>query len=303
MTQVSDPGVDILELIELRAPTLSTAERAIAEAILSDPAAASQKTIGQLAQEAGSSEATVTRFCKSIGVSGYPHLRLRLAVAEERRRSGSGEGETGIALLGELDPEDTISTILRKVAAADARAIEVTLNGLDQEALSAVVDALVRAPRIMTFGVAASATAACDATAKLNLAGRAAHVAHDVHTALMVLTNFSASDLVLAFSHSGRARDVVDLLTLARERGVASVVVTSDGASPAARVADHVLLTAAREVTFRSGGIASRMAQLAVVDALFVVLAHRRFELSVASAEAMHESVASYVIGTEKGRR
>lgn len=302
MTQVSDPSVDILELIELRAPTLSTAERAIAAAILTDPGAASEKTIGQLAQEAGSSEATVTRFCKSIGLSGYPHLRLRLAVAQERRRGG-GDGETGIALLGELDPEDTVGTILHKVAAADARAIEVTLNGLDHAVLGTVVDALVGASRIMTFGVASSATAAFDATAKLNLAGRAASVAHDVHTALMVLTNFSATDVVVAFSHSGRARDVVDLLSLARQRGVTSVVVTSDEGSPAARSADHVLLTAAREVTFRSGGIASRMAQLAVVDALFVVLAHRRFELSVASAEAMHESVTAYVIGAEKGQR
>ncbi len=302
MTLDTATAPDVLELIEMRVPTLSVTERAIAAVILNDPQGASEKTIGQLAQLSGSSEATVTRFCRTIGLPGYPHLRLRLAVAMERRRNGE-DTDTGIAMLGDLDRDDPVSEILRKVAHADTRAVEVTLQQLDEKVLSTVVGLLAGAHRVLTFGVASSATAAFDAANKLALSGCAATVAHDVHAALMTTTMYGPDDALIAFSHSGRARDVVDLLTSARERGVATIVVTSDPTSPAARAAGQVLVTAARELRFRSGGVASRMAQLAVVDALFVLLAHRRFDASVEAADAMHEAVSAYVIGTERGTK
>ena len=92
---------DILDVLRVRLETLSPAERAIAELVLSDPAGAQDRTIGQLAQLARSSEATVTRFCRSIGLPGYSQFRLALAVAAERRRNG-GHGDAGLAMLGEL---------------------------------------------------------------------------------------------------------------------------------------------------------------------------------------------------------
>lgn len=293
---------DVIALIELRLATLSPAEQAIAEVVLRDPQAASERSIGQLAQLSGSSEATVTRFCRTLGLPGYPHLRLRLAAASERRRNDE-PADAGIAMLGELEPADPVSEILRKVARSSTRAVEVTLQQLDEAELTAAVDALANGRRILAFGVASSATAAFDAAHKLTLSGCAVVPVHDPHFALMSVTTFGPRDVVLAFSHSGRTRDVADLLAVARERNVTTILITSDPTSPAARHARHVLRTAARELKFRSGGVASRMAQLAVVDALFVLLAHRRFDASVEAADAMHEAVANRIVGVERNGR
>ncbi len=292
---------DVIETIELRRSGLSPAEEAIAAVILRDPQAASERSIGQLAQLSGSSEATVTRFCRTLGLPGYPHLRLRLAAASERRRSGEPV-DAGLALLGELGREDPLAEILRKIARSETRAVEMTLQHLSEVDLKAAVDALAKARRVLTLGVAASATAAFDAAQKLVLNGIAASAAHDPHFSLMTVTTYGPSDVVLAFSHTGKTRDVVDVLALARERGVTTILVTSDAAAPAVRHASHVLQTAARELGFRSGGIASRTAQLAVIDAIFVLLAHRRFDASVEDADAMHEAVASRLLGPDRGR-
>jgi DNA-binding MurR/RpiR family transcriptional regulator len=286
---------DVVELISVRLESLSAAERAIAETILDDPAAASEKSIGQLAIASGSSEATVTRFCRTMGLRGYAHLRLRLAASAERRR-GDLEPEGGMAMLGDIDPADTAADIVRKVAYADTRAVELTLAHIDLDVLVAAVERLASARRILTFGVASSATAAMDAATKLTLSDRAAIVVHDIHGALMTTSLFGDKDVVLVLSHSGRAREVVDVLNAARLRGATSIAVTSDPTSPAARSADFALITAARELRFRSGGVASRMAQLAVVDALFVLLAHRRFDASIEAADQMHDAVAGHVI-------
>lgn len=293
---------DVIEIIELRRSALSPAEEAIAAVILQDPQAASERSIGQLAQLSGSSEATVTRFCRTLGLPGYPHLRLRLAAASERRRSGEPV-DSGIALLGELGRDDPPAEILRKIVRSETRAIEMTLHHLVEAELEAVVTKLAVARRVLTFGVAASATAAFDAAQKLVLDGMAASAAHDPHFSLMTVATYGPGDVVLAFSHTGKTRDVVDLLSLASERGVTTVLVTSDSAAPAVRHASHVLQTAVREQGFRSGGIASRTAQLAVIDAIFVLLAHRRFDASVEDADARHEAVASRLIGGERHGR
>ncbi|KRA24846.1 hypothetical protein ASD65_10730 [Microbacterium sp. Root61] len=301
MTTDTATTPDLVELIAMRLDSLSTAERAIAETILEDPAAASEKSIGQLAIASGSSEATVTRFCRTMGLRGYSHLRLRLAVSAERRR-GDEEAEGGMAMLGDIDPGDPISEILRKVSYADTRAVELTLAQLDTDVLSAAVERIASARRILTFGVASSATAAIDAATKLTLSDCGATVVHDVHGALMASTLLGEQDVVLAFSHSGRAKEVFDVLNAARLQGATTIAVTSDPASPVARAASHVLLTAARELRFRSGGVASRMAQLAVVDAIFVLLAHRRFDASVNAADKMHDAVSHHVIGSERSK-
>lgn len=292
-------GTDLLEIISTRLDTLSAAERLVAEAILANPEEAAEKSIGQLAIAAGSSEATVTRFCRSIGVRGYSNLRLQLAVAAERRRGD--EADSGMALLGEIDQADGVRDVLRKIAAANTRAIDVTLAQLDETALLRVVERIASARRIVTFGVAASATAAGDAAAKLALSNCAAMVMHDVHGALMTTSLFDEKDVVLVFSHSGRAQEVVDVLNAARLRGVFTVAVTADNGSPAAKAAEIVLETAAREPRFRSGGIAARTAQLAVVDAIFVLLAHRHFDEAIDAGDRMHDIVAGHVIAGGRG--
>jgi len=299
MNAAETMGTDLLEIITMRLDSLSAAERLVAEAILANPAEAAEKSIGQMAIAAGSSEATVTRFCRSIGLRGYSNLRLQLAVSAERRRGD--QADSGMALLGEIDQADSVQEVLRKVAFANTRAIEMTLAQIDEDALSTVVDRLASARRVMTFGVAASATAASDAAAKLALSNCAAMVMHDVHGALMTTSLFDEGDVVLAFSHSGRAQEVVDVLNASRLRGAFTIAVTADASSPAAKAASVALVTAAREPRFRSGGIASRTAQLAVVDAIFVLLAHRRFDEAIEAGDKMHDIVAGHVITDHQG--
>ena len=98
-------------------------------------------------------------------------------------------------------------------------------------------------------------------------------------------------DVALGVSHSGTTCEVVDALELAGRRGAVTVALTNFPRSPLALVADHVLTTAAHETTFRSGAMASRIAQLTVVDCLFVAVASRSFDATVEALEATWEAV------------
>lgn len=303
VTQEASSSSDIVDHIEMTASSLSQSESKVAGIILDDVAAATESTITQLATRADTSTATVTRFCRSIGLEGYPQLRRQLAAAVERRRS-SGRAETKINSLERVEIEDSTTDIIRKLAAANVRAIEHTLGRIDTSELDRAVDALARARRVVVHAVGPSAPVSVDAAAKLNLVDRSAIACTDPRTALMNATRCTSDDVALAVSHTGQAREIVDFVTSMRDRGATAIVITSDGSSPVARNADVVLLCSAHEVIGKdTAGISSRMAMLMIVDALFVSLAHRDFDESVRASKDMLRAVQPYAAASRPRRR
>ena len=121
----------------------------------------------------------------------------------------------------------------------------------------------------------------------------------------MALTSaalLTPGDVAVAISHSGATQDTVDALALAQRNGATTVAVTNFPRSPLAALADHVLTTAARETTFRSGATASRLAQLTVVDCVFVGVAQRTYETSQRALELTHDAVLDRRVGRKAGR-
>ncbi|BAJ30287.1 MULTISPECIES: MurR/RpiR family transcriptional regulator [Kitasatospora] len=279
---------DLLARVRDRRDQLPRAERGIADLVLADPGAAATRTITELARAAGTSEATVHRFCRSLELRGYAQLRLGLAAEAERLRADT---RPDLGLGTDLGPDDTPEQLVRKVGWANARAAEETAAALDPAVLAALGDRVRRARRILAVGVGSSALAALDATQKLQRLGYPAVFASDVHAALMTAALLGPDDLALGISHSGRAREVVEVLEEARLAGAATAVVTSNPRSPAAAPADLVLRTAARETEFRSGGTASRTAQLTVVDALYVTLAQHDHARILDGLERAHDAI------------
>lgn len=244
----------------------------IADLIADSPARVAGMTIGDLAGEAGCSEATVVRFARELGFRGYRDLRFRLheeAVAAEAGR-GSAEEEPG-----DIDPADDLATMVAKIAAADARAVQDTVQGLDLATLDRVAGAIAAARRISLFGVGASGLAAMDEQQKLSRVGLQATAYTETHSALPAAALLGPGDVALAFSHTGRTREVLDAARLALDGGAQLIAVTGSVGSPLAEMTEHVLATSAVESELRSGATASRIAQLTVVDCVFVAVAAR----------------------------
>ncbi|QZY30693.1 MurR/RpiR family transcriptional regulator [Nocardioides coralli] len=270
-------------------PALAPAERRVAQRVCEDPSVVAASTISALAAECGTSETTVTRFCRAVGFTGYPALRLALAT-ELGRAEGFGARTVG----GDIGPGDSLDEVVEKVAWADARAVEETAEQLDVSTLRAVVAAIAAAPRVDIYGVGASAFVALDLQQKLHRIGRVVFAWADPHVAVTSAALLGPGDVAIGLSHSGVTQDTVDALARAGANGATSIAITNFPRSPLADLADHVLTTAARETTFRSGATASRLAQLTVVDCVFVGVAQQTYETSQQLLEATHEAVATW---------
>jgi DNA-binding MurR/RpiR family transcriptional regulator len=270
-------------------PALSPAEQRVARLVIADPAAAARQTITELASAAGTSEATVIRFCRSVGMSGYPQLRIRLAAEAARRVEPPDARVVG----GDIPPGADMAQIIATISFNDARAVEETAEQLDVAACEQAVAVLSAAGRVDVFGVGASGSVAADFQQKLHRIGRTAFYWPDTHTALTSAALLGKGDVALGISHTGTTTDCVDVLDQARQQGATTIALTNYPRSPIAEVADVVLTTAARETTYRSGAMASRLAQLTVVDCLFVGVAAKNRNRTKRNLEATAEAVAS----------
>lgn len=286
----TDPSSDILVRIRGSLPSLRPAERRVAEVILADPGAAAAVSISALARRCGTSESTLMRLCRALGLDRFPELRLALARAATRAETQHGYGEH---VSGDISRTDSLDTIVKKIIFSDARAVEETGSTLDLDALRRAVDAIAAARRIDIYGIGVSGFVAMDLHQKLHRIGLFASAWPDPHAALTSAALLDRGDVAVAISHTGSTIDTVEPLRLARGRGATTIAITNFTPSPITEQANLVLTTAARETTFRSGAMASRIAQLALVDCLFVAIAQRFFDRTVTALESTYAAVQS----------
>ncbi|GAA4706943.1 MurR/RpiR family transcriptional regulator [Phytohabitans rumicis] len=277
-------------------PSLSPAEQRVARLVVADPADAARRTITDLATAAETSEATVIRFCRSVGMEGYPQLRIRLAAEAARRIEPPDARVVG----GDIPPGADLAQIIATIAFNDARAVEETAEQLDPAVCEQVVEAINGAGRVDIYGAAASGFVASDFQQKLHRIGRTAFYWSDVHQALTSAALLGKGDVAVGISHSGTTSDVVEVLQQARARGATTVALTNFPRSPITEVADFVLTTAARETTYRSGAMASRLAQLTVIDCLFVGVAARNRAKTRRALEVTAEAVQSHRVTSSR---
>lgn len=284
-----EPGTNPMTSLRSILPSLPPAERRVADGILAEPGDIVFLSIGDLAARAQTSEATVVRLCQRAGFAGYPELRLALATQVGRRAATAQPRIVGT----DIAADDPLGDIVAKVGAADGAAISETVEQLDIETLARVVDAVIGARRIEIYGIGASGLVALDLEAKLRRIGLAAAAAVDGHSALTSAAVLTGDDLVFGISHSGETLDVVDPLVEAQARGATAVAITNHARSSLATAADLLLTTAAHESLFRAGAMASRTAQLAVIDCIYLAVAQRDYEDTVLALDRTSSALRS----------
>lgn len=157
--------------------------------------------------------------------------------------------------------------------------------------LERAVAAVAGAGRTDVYGVGASAFVAHDLQQKLHRIGHVSFAWSDSHLALTSAAVLSKKDVAIAISHTGATKDTIEALRAAGEHGATTIAITNSPRSALATLADIRLHTAARETTFRSGAMASRLAQLSVIDFLFAGVAQRSYDQSMRALELTAQAV------------
>ena len=253
----------MLQEIDDAMPTLSRAERAVAEWVLKHPRRTTDATIADLARAAGTSEPTVIRFCRSVGVDGFRDLKLRLAAAVSR---------PGSFVHKDVSPEDNVDEAVTKVIDRSLQALYDLRARVSDLPFEQAVQAMAAARQIVFAGLGASGQVARDARQKFFRLGIPCSTATDPPMLLQMAAIAEPDDVFVAISHTGRWPIVLQAMQRSAERG-ATVIALTDRESQLARAADLVLGGRVEEDTSIYTPMSSRLAQLTVLDALQVALA------------------------------
>lgn len=254
----------MLRRLTLARDGLSPAERRVADAVLRQPELVVEGTLRDVAEVAGVSEPTALRFCRSVGYDSFRDFRV--AVAQDLAAVGAA------AAAETVTQDDTIGLSTDKVFAGALAALRDTRSHMDKAAIEAAARALAKARRIDIYGMGASALVAADAQHKLFRITNVATAYQDAHMQLMAAATLGSDDCAVAISHSGKTRELLDCVDLAREAGATIIAITRTG-SPLAEAADIAITTVGEEHTELFTPMTSRITQLVVVDALTVALA------------------------------
>jgi RpiR family carbohydrate utilization transcriptional regulator len=257
----------VLAWVRSLAPSLSPSEGAVARFVLANPSLPVHLGIEEFARRAGVSTASITRFCQRLGLNGFKDFKLALA---------SDVAHSVAALPQDINASDSPIEIARKVFLADQQAIQETLSLLDEGVFTRMVEMLEAAAQIQVYGVGSSAPIADDAYYRFLRIGLPAHVVTDSHMQAVSAALLGHGNVAFVISHTGRTSETLAAARNAKASGATVLGLTSFMNTPLTEMADECLITATGETAFRVEAMASRIAHLSVIDALYVALAVRR---------------------------
>lgn len=260
-------------------PNLPPAARRLAEVIVNQPNVVVEMSIADLAKAARVSEGSVIGLCQQIGAKGFPELKIAIA-----REIGSSRE----LLHEDIVREDDAASVIAKIAASHRMAVDDTIKVLDPMSVNRAVKILRRAKRIEVYGIGTSAPIAEDAAYRFLRLGLDARAMVDSHSQAVSAAFTGAGVATVTISHTGRTRETLTATRLAKEAGASTICITNFGRPPLLKHCDVALFTAAVETRYRMEAMASRVAQLVVVDALYACLAIERWEPSLEAIERSH---------------
>lgn len=258
--------------------------RRIADFIIGNASDVIHMSVTEVAERSDASEGSVISLCQTLGARGFQQVKIALA----------RELVQPVQFIHEdLLPGDSMQAVVDKVFQSDLNALRDTLKALDVTAMQRAVDTIRAAKRVEVFGIGSAATIAEDAHYRLLRIGIPSRASVDSHVQAITASLCTPEVAVITISHSGSTIETLTATRLAKEAGATTIVVTNFGKSPILAHADIVLNTLARETQFRTEAMTSRIAQLAVIDALIAGLALADHDRSTATIAKTFEVLSS----------
>ena len=280
---MEDQNIDILERIHAAYYQLTTAERKVADYVLAQHHQVQLMSITQLADECGTADATISRFCRSLKLKGFNAFKLELA-----RHSASTQ-----TVEAEIHSMDTSVGRTQEVGRLATDAIRQTIELVDDRSLIRAVEMLEQAPQVMCIGAGGSMIMASEFAHLFSTVTGKFRAVSDSHMQMSAAATMKKDDVIVLFSYSGATTGGIQILELAKSRGIRTILVTRFHKSPAAKLADVVLRCGSNEGPFQFGSVPAKVAQLIVMDVLFQEYCHRNRE----SCEESIQNIASALSG------
>ena len=249
--------------------SLPEAERHVADYISKNPEKAGFQSISAMAELAGVSVASVSRLTKKLGLGNYKELRMSLA-AEIIPEENLG------AIYESIKPSDNAEQITEKVFAGNIKSLEDTFKIINHKDLKKAAEKFSKAKRLVFFGIGSSGHICKDAALRFGLLDIQAESYSDSQEVIVQSLRLNKSDVAVGISHSGRSQITVEALKIAKDSGAVSIGISNYLKSPLDKNSDIFLCTSFAENRVKVAALSSRIAQMCLLDALYLLTAKQK---------------------------
>ncbi|WP_438944422.1 SIS domain-containing protein [Paenibacillus thiaminolyticus] len=277
-------NISILTRIHSMYNSFTNTERKVADYILEHTRSVIYMSITDLADACDVGESSIFRFCKSLTFKGYQEFKIALA------HSITAENEIP-QLTEQIGMDDTIEQVASKVLTTNVNAINETYDLLKADDIEKAIGYMIQAERIHFFGVGTSLITALEAKNKFMRITRKTECSFDSHLQMMSAALMTERDVAVMFSYSGSTKDTIEAAKKAKEKGAKIISITRFVKSPLTLHSDVTLLCGANEGPLQGGSLSAKIAQLYLLDVLYVEYFKRTYQESIDNKESTANAV------------
>lgn len=274
---------NFFEKVSDKKSELRKSEKKVLEYILKNPYKITQESITGIAKNSETSETTVNRLCHSLGYSGFGQMKLALMhdVVSDKIKN----------IPEDIVEKDDLRTIMKKLGNSFISVIGKTQEIIDYSELKRAIETILKAEKIYFYGIGGS--------------GHIAEVAHHLFLKASIFNTsycdgymqaVSASlltrrDLAIGISHSGRTRDVIEAIKIAKNNGAMTIVITGNMESNIIDYADIKLFTSSKEEPLYGDFMEAKISQLFIIDLLYIGILLKNVPIYVKHLEDTAEAI------------
>ncbi|MGL6175315.1 MAG: MurR/RpiR family transcriptional regulator [Cellulosilyticaceae bacterium] len=282
----------ILDDIQQQYTNLSKSEKRIANYVLANRSAVQYMTITTLAEECKVADATITRFCKKLGCSGYNNFKLSLA----KNLSYTASDNLSLHASKEITSSDSILTMCEKLYYLENESLHQTFQSLDETSIATAIQFLCHAHQVYCFGQGGSSIMAMEAWGRFITHSSKFHWVQDSHMQAITLALLKADDVILYFCYSGATSEIMEDLIVAQKRGVKIILITRFYKSPAAAYADVILLCGGNESPLEMGSVPAKISQLFLIDILYTEFCRRNKDICLKNRDITTQVISKKLL-------
>ena len=276
-------------LAQLNNPTfkVTKSDKILIEYINSVKDTVLYKSISEIAKESELGEATITRFTKKLGYSGFQEFKIILAkelsIQEERN-----------ILHTSISCFENVHETANKLLHSTIDVLEQTISTLDASMVDSCASAILASKKIYLIGIGHSGMIAMDFNYKLMRTGLNTFPISDSHTMLMMASIMNEGDVVLAISHSGQTKEIIQTARVAQQQGAKIISLTEDKSNNLRDIADIQLTYCSNETLFEAGSFNSKIPQMFILDLIYTEMIKDRFDEILMKKVKTTETILAY---------
>lgn len=267
MTEMNANVGKILDTIGALYDSLTKTEKLIANTLLSSPHSFSHCSLAEISKQLDIGEATFIRFCRTLGFNGFSDFKLALSI-----ELATKEQKTNAILDSDIEPQDNLEVVGKKLAHSMNQVIAETINLMDFDQLAKAVTAVRKAKRLFLYGVGSSGITALEAKTKFMRIGLQVDANTNNHIMYMQAALMQPGDVVIGISHSGYSKEIIETLRIAKRNGAKTIAITHNLRSPLTVLSDYVLLNGNRQEQLQGDSIGTKISQLFVLDLIYAAV-------------------------------